>query len=122
MNQVTITAPMPALVWKPAAPDLYVATLDGEFAGYVSALGELHSAHGPHAQHLGSYRSFRTASSALGRWLARAERSSVPPRLPKVALPAGLSDWPAVSPAALRPNRYRLKASKEPLGRLHCPL
>ncbi|MDN3241813.1 hypothetical protein [Glycomyces tritici] len=81
---------MPSLVWKPAAPDLYVATLDGEFAGYVSAVEELHSAFGPHAQHLGSYRSFRTASSALGHWLAHAVGCGVPPRLSKVALPAGL--------------------------------
>jgi hypothetical protein len=30
---VLFRAALPSLVWKLAAPDLYVATLDGEFAG-----------------------------------------------------------------------------------------
>lgn len=92
-----ITAPMSfraaprSLVWKPAAPDLYVATLDGEFAGYVSAVADLHTTFGPHAQNIGSHGSFRAASAALGHWLALAGPTGVPPDLSRLALPAGLS-------------------------------
>jgi hypothetical protein len=46
----------------------------------------------------------------------------VPPDLSRLALPAGLYRWPAVSPAAWGPNRDRLNTSMEPLGRLHGPL
>lgn len=109
-------AALPALVWKPAAPDLYVATLDGEFAGYVSAVEDLHMTFGPHAQHLGSYRSFRAASTALDRSLDRTVGTRVPPRQSRVALPEGLEERPVVSPAASGPNRYRLDSSMEPFG------
>lgn len=83
-------AALPSLVWKPAAPDLYVATLDGEFAGYVAAVENLHKTFGPHAQNLGSHGSFRAASAALDHWLTLACPTRVPPDLSRLALPAGL--------------------------------
>lgn len=92
---MTITAPTPSrtppsLVWKPAATDLYVATLDGEFAGYVAAVEDLHTTFGPHAQNLGSHHSFRAASTALDHWLTFAGPTRVPPDLSRLALPACL--------------------------------
>lgn len=100
MSPMPSRAALPPLVWKPAAPDLYAATLGGEFAGYVSASEDLHTTFGPHAQNLGSYRSFRAASAALDRWWTLADDTRVPPELSRVALPAGLKELPAVSPAA----------------------
>jgi hypothetical protein len=102
---VTITAPRPSrtpvfsLVWKHAATDLYAATLGGEFAGYVAAVDDRHTTFGPHAQCLGSHRSFRAASAALHDWWMPPDGFRAPDR-PRLALPAGLKEWPAVSPAA----------------------
>ncbi len=89
----------PSLVWKAAAPDLYVATLEGEFAGYVTAVEDRHTTFGPHAQSLGSHRSFRAASDALDHWLTLAGPAGELPDRSRLALPAGLKERPAVSPA-----------------------
>ncbi|MFC3491597.1 hypothetical protein ACFO8M_03735 [Glycomyces rhizosphaerae] len=67
-----------------------MATLDGEFAGYVAAVADLHTTFGPHAQNLGSHHSFRAASTALDHWLTFAGPNRVPPDLSRLALPACL--------------------------------
>ncbi len=70
-NQVTIvqvspyTAPQSHILWRRAAEGLYAATLDGEFAGFVTIRGDEHMLHGPHAQFLGVYPSLDEACAVL---------------------------------------------------------
>ncbi|GGH40687.1 hypothetical protein [Microbacterium album] len=44
---------------------MFVATLDEEFAGFISVSGRAHVLHGAHAQRLGVFRSHRDARAAL---------------------------------------------------------
>lgn len=95
-----VRAAPPSLVWKHAAADLYAATIDGEFAGYIAAFKDTHQAFGPHAQHLGSHRSFRAASAALDRWWTLADGSRASPGLSRPALSANAGERPTATSAA----------------------
>lgn len=70
-NQVIISsvsshaAPQGQILWKRAADDLYVATMDGEFAGFVSVADDRYTLHGPCAQALGVHESLKDASVVL---------------------------------------------------------
>jgi len=57
--------PPDRLRWKQAAHDVFVATLDEEFAGFISVSGPDHAVHGAHAQPLGVFRSQHDARAAL---------------------------------------------------------
>lgn len=55
----------PALLWKQADEDVYVATVDDEFAGYIAVSDSGYALHSAHAEPLGVYRSRRDAQDAL---------------------------------------------------------
>lgn len=71
----TLPPTTPALAdrlrWKQAADDVFVATVDDEFAGYIAVSGAGHALHGAHAQPIGVYRSRREAQEALRAHLQR---------------------------------------------------
>lgn len=53
------------ITWKQADHDVYVATTDGEYAGFVAVDGASHVLHDRHSRRLGSYPSLSAARSAL---------------------------------------------------------
>lgn len=53
------------IAWKQAADDVFVATHDGEFAGFVAVDGHRHLAHDRHGQQIGDFPSLATALAAL---------------------------------------------------------
>ncbi|VXB65827.1 conserved hypothetical protein [Microbacterium sp. 8M] len=53
------------ITWKQADHDVYVATTDGEYAGFVAVDGTGHVLHDRHSRRLGSYPSLSAARSAL---------------------------------------------------------
>ena len=53
------------ITWKQADHDVYVATTDGEYAGFVAVDGTTHVLHDRHSRRLGSYPSLSAARSAL---------------------------------------------------------
>ncbi|MFD6699885.1 MULTISPECIES: hypothetical protein [unclassified Microbacterium] len=53
------------ITWKQADHDVYVATRDGEYAGFVAVDGASHVLHDRHSRRLGSYSSLSAARSAL---------------------------------------------------------
>ena len=53
------------LTWKQADHDVYVATHDGEYAGFVTVDGSAHVLHDRHSRRLGSYPSLSAARNAL---------------------------------------------------------
>ena len=53
------------ITWKQADHDVYVATTDGEYAGFVAVDGTSHVLHDRHSRRLGSYPSLSAARSAL---------------------------------------------------------
>ncbi|OZB82124.1 hypothetical protein [Microbacterium sp. 13-71-7] len=53
------------ITWKQADHDVYVATRDGEYAGFVAVDGASHVLHDRHSRRLGSYPSLSAARSAL---------------------------------------------------------
>lgn len=61
-----------ALLWKQADEDVYVATVDDEFAGYIAVSDSGHALHSAHAEPLGVFRSRRDAQDALRAHLAPA--------------------------------------------------
>ncbi|GAA1735516.1 hypothetical protein [Microbacterium paludicola] len=65
----------PALLWKQADEDVYVATVDDEFAGYIAVTDSGYALHSAHAEPLGVYRSRRDAQDALHAHLAPAAAS-----------------------------------------------
>lgn len=65
----------PALLWKQADEDVYVATVDDEFAGYIAVSDTGYALHSAHAEPLGVYRSRRDAQDALRVHLAPAAAS-----------------------------------------------
>jgi len=75
-NQVVISsaspvaAPQSRILWRRAVEGVYAATLDGEFAGFITVSGSLHTLHGPHSQMLGVYRSLEAAFEVLELELA----------------------------------------------------
>lgn len=53
------------ITWKQADHDVYVATRNGEYAGFVSVESASHILHDRHSRRLGSYPSLSAARSAL---------------------------------------------------------
>ena len=53
------------ITWKQADHDVYVATTDGEYAGFVTVDGMSHILHDRHSRRLGSYPSLSAARRAL---------------------------------------------------------
>lgn len=55
----------PSLSWLQADDDLFVATRNGEYAGFVSRIGPLFEAHSGRGDHLGSHGDAGDAAAAL---------------------------------------------------------
>ncbi|GAA4486447.1 hypothetical protein [Microbacterium panaciterrae] len=53
------------LTWRQADHDVYVATHDGEYAGFVTVEGASHVLHDRHSRRIGSYPSLSAARGAL---------------------------------------------------------
>lgn len=65
------------LAWKQADHDVFVATREGEFAGFVTVDVQAHIVHDRHNRHIGSYPTLAAARQALAdasRPPARARR------------------------------------------------
>lgn len=79
-------APTPAgaLRWKQADHDVHVATLHGEYAGFVAGSGGEYALHGPQGQPMGVFAALRDARAALQ---ARLAPPAAPPA-PRHARPA----------------------------------
>ena len=69
------------LTWRQADHDVYVATHDGEYAGFVTVDGATHVLHDRHSRRLGSYPSLSAARTALSGFAetARAETAAASP-------------------------------------------
>lgn len=65
------------ITWKQADHDVYVATRDGEYAGFVAVDGMTHVLHDRHSRRLGSYPSLSAARSALESAGAPSERRTL---------------------------------------------
>lgn len=69
----TTTDPTPAadlassadLAWQQADHDVFVATNDGEFAGFVTVDSNAHNVHDSHSRRIGSYPTLAAARQAL---------------------------------------------------------
>lgn len=61
----TSTHPSLPLNWKQADDNVYVATREGEFAGFVELEGTTHVVHDNHGAALGSFSTLADARSAL---------------------------------------------------------
>ncbi|MFB7843073.1 hypothetical protein [Microbacterium sp. NPDC056052] len=68
------------ITWKQADHDVYVATRDGEYAGFVAVDGASHVLHDRHSRRLGSYPSLSAARSALESFGAPASAAPHRPR------------------------------------------
>lgn len=66
------------ITWKQADHDVYVATRDGEYAGFVAVDGASHVLHDRHSRRLGSYPSLSAARRALESFGASAPASAAP--------------------------------------------
>ncbi|MDR6866539.1 hypothetical protein J2Y69_001132 [Microbacterium resistens] len=53
------------LTWKQAADDVFVATREGEFAGFVTIEPHAHILHDQHSRRVGSYPTLAAARAAL---------------------------------------------------------
>lgn len=62
---ITNIAPTEALEWKQAADDVFVATRDGEFAGYVAVQSENHITFDNTGRELGTFTELGDARRAL---------------------------------------------------------
>ncbi|MGM7667960.1 hypothetical protein [Microbacterium sp. A93] len=64
MSSTSTHSPLP-LNWKQADDNVYVATREGEFAGFVEREGATHLVHDNHGTDLGSFSTLADARSAL---------------------------------------------------------
>jgi hypothetical protein len=71
----TTTLPPEPLFWKQADEDVYVATRDGEFAGFVENDGSAHVVHDSRGADLGSFETLEDARRALEGAAKRRRRS-----------------------------------------------
>jgi len=70
----------PSIVqWRRAAEDVYVASVHGEFAGFIADSGSLFTAYNAHSQPLLSTQSFTDARSAVAALYERAVLASSRP-------------------------------------------
>ncbi|MGB3731010.1 hypothetical protein [Microbacterium sp.] len=60
-----IDPPTPDLAWRQADRDVFVATNDGEFAGFVTVEHDAHVTHDNHSRRIGSYPTLAAARQAL---------------------------------------------------------
>jgi hypothetical protein len=58
-------SPAPDLSWRQADRDVFVATNDGEFAGFVTVDHGTHVTHDNHSRRIGSYPTLAAARQAL---------------------------------------------------------
>lgn len=70
----------PALTWKQAADDVFVATIGDEFAGYIAVSDSGHALFGALAQPFGTYPTRGDAQDALRRHAAPSRPRSRPRR------------------------------------------
>lgn len=70
-----------SLSWKQAADDVYVATRDGEFAGFISVDAQEHVVHNRHSRRIGSYATMAAARAALCGGSSRPRRTTWRDRL-----------------------------------------
>lgn len=73
----TTTHPPAPLNWKQADDDVYVATRDGEFAGFVELDVDVHVARDNHGTELGSFATLADARRALEGSTQRRPRAFV---------------------------------------------
>lgn len=71
----TTTHPPEDLTWKQADDDVYVATRDGEFAGFVEIADAGHVVRDSHGTELGEFASLADARRALEGATRRRRRS-----------------------------------------------
>lgn len=90
----------PALAWQQADDDVFVATLNGEYAGFVAAGADGYDAHTGRGLDLGAHSTAGGAASALAASVAPAAVSA------PAALPA------AVAPAVLRHRAARRRRAR----------
>ena len=95
------------ITWKQADHDVYVATRDGEYAGFVSVESASHVLHDRHSRRLGSYPSLSAARSALDSFDAPARPALDP------------SGTPAAAAAARRPRRSARSRRRPSPARSH---
>lgn len=62
---ITPDLAMPVIRWRQAADDVYVATINEEFAGFISVTAAGYELRGPHADELGTHASKDAAQQAL---------------------------------------------------------
>jgi hypothetical protein len=65
-----------AISWQAAGDDVFVATADGEYAGFTAGTAHGTEAHGPRGEQLGVYPSTGLARAAVGT----ARRAPIPTR------------------------------------------
>jgi hypothetical protein len=88
---MSLAAPLPPfppaltdrLRWKQAAEDVYVATADDEFAGYIAVSGTGHVLHGAHAQPIGVFPTRHEAQDALREHLRPVRPAAAPAGAPR---------------------------------------
>jgi len=61
----TDPTPTAQLAWQQADHDVYVATSEGEFAGFVTVDKNTHVVHDSHSRRIGSYPTLAAARQAL---------------------------------------------------------
>ncbi len=61
----TPTDPTARLAWRQADHDVFVATSDGEFAGFVAVERNTHVVHDSHSRRIGAYPTLAAARQAL---------------------------------------------------------
>jgi cold shock CspA family protein len=66
----TAAAPRPALGWRQADDDVFVATIAGEYAGFVAVTSRGYEAHSAHGAHLGDHVTHDLASAAVAASVA----------------------------------------------------
>ncbi len=71
------------LRWKQAAEDVFVATADDEFAGYIAVSGAGHVLHGAHAQPIGVFPTRHEAQDALHEHLRPARPAAASSGAPR---------------------------------------
>ena len=71
----TTTHPPQNLIWKQADDDVYVATRDGEYAGFVELDADGHLVRDNHGTELGSFATLADARMALEGSTQRRPRS-----------------------------------------------
>lgn len=103
----SLTFSAPALAWQQADDGVFVATLNGEYAGFVAANADGYDAHTGRGLDLGAHATAGGAASALADSMASAAAA------PRASLPAAAPTAPAAStPAATRHRAARRRRTR----------